>query len=886
MGKRKERRLAAMSNAGRRVKLDLFAEPSGDLGGSSVHDEVGGELDPTQSAGLPESPSSSGGFRPFSSKGLCREGMSFGGMLCCLPPSIVNSNRTLFCYLDNIVMTNWMTNQVNQLTRLSKIICHRVPHSEGKSVESNAVEDNSTQTFQQREMERASSPVGALQSLEDVNSREDLGMHSVDTSSEMISAEQVPASGISDARDLGDMSFGWRLVMHEESNRYYYWNIETGETSWEVPDVLAQTVQSTSDYRSTVTEHAETAPVGTHESTSYMGVDLGTSSDALTKNGSTCSDLVHQSKGVDQNGPQMDVFSQQDQDGLVEDKLCRNDVGQSGLPSNTSPVNDAAAVSGYISGALAMDVDKRGKELPNGLMKQCECLLERVKSLKGSLSSYGSSLLPYWTYSETQLKQLEDAINSEIYQLAVSAQMDDDVKVVIDSSCKEREESEENLGHKSEADAPISVRESVSPVSTYDEHITNNETVSGDDLYTQQLASTGSHTRQMESEARSSEELYATDHVKPEFHSGDVDMDVDMEVEDEVPVAFTTLRDTSGSMEFGAVEPLGQKHPPSDYSSFMSGEASSIPPPPEEEWIPPPPPDNEPSLMQVRGLFPMQHCTMSLFPIRMWNLLQSLLTHQNRFHTILFRMDHCLLCLFNIESGVVSYDALALEKMGTADGSIPAAPDVKLNVSAVAVATDTRSVEFPSTSTTIEAPPTTSTESSVTAPSTNAVASSAAILAPLTASKVQSKVLRSKKRTVAAAPSLRSNKKVSSLVDKWKAAKEELKEDEEHERESAYDMLEKKRQREIEEWRAKQIASGEAKDNANFQPLGGDWRERVKRKRAEAAKEASRTSPEASAIENPQQPDLVEFSKGLPPGWQIENESLPYNDGSTREIHL
>ena len=29
MGKRKERRLAALSNTGRRVKLDLFAEPSG-----------------------------------------------------------------------------------------------------------------------------------------------------------------------------------------------------------------------------------------------------------------------------------------------------------------------------------------------------------------------------------------------------------------------------------------------------------------------------------------------------------------------------------------------------------------------------------------------------------------------------------------------------------------------------------------------------------------------------------------------------------------------------------------------------------------------------------------------------------------------------------------
>uniref|UniRef100_A0A2P2KCJ2 Uncharacterized protein n=1 Tax=Rhizophora mucronata TaxID=61149 RepID=A0A2P2KCJ2_RHIMU len=60
MGKRRDRRLAALNNAGRRVKLDLFAEPSGDLGASSVHDEVGGDIDPTQRAGVPNSPSSSG----------------------------------------------------------------------------------------------------------------------------------------------------------------------------------------------------------------------------------------------------------------------------------------------------------------------------------------------------------------------------------------------------------------------------------------------------------------------------------------------------------------------------------------------------------------------------------------------------------------------------------------------------------------------------------------------------------------------------------------------------------------------------------------------------------------------------------------------------------
>lgn len=68
MGKRKERRLAAKTNAGRRVKLDLFAEPSGDLGGSAEHDELGGDMKSKGHDGLPNSPSSSGGFRQFSSK--------------------------------------------------------------------------------------------------------------------------------------------------------------------------------------------------------------------------------------------------------------------------------------------------------------------------------------------------------------------------------------------------------------------------------------------------------------------------------------------------------------------------------------------------------------------------------------------------------------------------------------------------------------------------------------------------------------------------------------------------------------------------------------------------------------------------------------------------
>ncbi|GKV37484.1 hypothetical protein SLEP1_g45511 [Rubroshorea leprosula] len=73
MGKRKERRLAALSNAGRRVKLDLFAEPSEDLGGSQDDRDANHEpalpLQPLPNS--PSSSSSSGGFPQFSSKGLC-----------------------------------------------------------------------------------------------------------------------------------------------------------------------------------------------------------------------------------------------------------------------------------------------------------------------------------------------------------------------------------------------------------------------------------------------------------------------------------------------------------------------------------------------------------------------------------------------------------------------------------------------------------------------------------------------------------------------------------------------------------------------------------------------------------------------------------------------
>lgn len=203
--------------------------------------------------------------------------------------------------------------------------------------------------------------------------------------------------------------------------------------------------------------------------------------------------------------------------------------------------------------------------------------------------------------------------------------------------------------------------------------------------------------------------------------------------------------------------------------------------------------------------------------------------------------------------------------------------NTEVGVSAVNGATEKALADVPFTVATIQAPVTFSVVDTAPASSTTALAP-LPIATKSTATNAQSKVLRSKKRTVAAVSTLKSNKKVSSLVDKWKAAKEELHEDEEDEPENTYEMLEKKRQREIEEWRAQQIASGEAKVNANFQPLGGDWRERVKRKRAKLNREAVKNSSESPTNGN-QQPDLNEVSRDLPSGWQA------YWDESSKQFY-
>ncbi|KAG0447061.1 hypothetical protein HPP92_028498 [Vanilla planifolia] len=133
--------------------------------------------------------------------------------------------------------------------------------------------------------------------------------------------------------------------------------------------------------------------------------------------------------------------------------------------------------------------------------------------------------------------------------------------------------------------------------------------------------------------------------------------------------------------------------------------------------------------------------------------------------------------------------------------------------------------------------------------------------------------------------------KVSSLVDKWKAAKEELHGEEEEEPEDALDALQKKRQKEIEEWQARQVVMEKAQDNANFVPLGGDWcemghgeyiltlqwvskvnakmrREQVKRRRAAVLKAKEEAHASRIYLERKKDPESCGAFKDLPTGWQ------------------
>ncbi|VAI73173.1 unnamed protein product [Triticum turgidum subsp. durum] len=340
----------------------------------------------------------------------------------------------------------------------------------------------------------------------------------------------------------------------------------------------------------------------------------------------------------------------------------------------------------------------------------------------------------------------------------------------------------------------------------------------------------------------------------------DEDMDVEMEVDEE------------GVEEQGGSTSMANKEHPSS-EQVRSPALSSLedsapppqdndippPPPPEEEWIPPPPPENEPAPPP-----PPEPEEPAVSFVNADTLPQPYGDQANLGYTL---------------PGMEYYPAAGTD--GTNANYYMQASDSHILHSqqhSYYAPLSASGVSIPVETTSIPPVPVASLSQSVGAVSSGPTVHGSSTQAS-TSSTNQTKVPRTKKRPVAVASSLRSNKKVSSLVDKWKAAKEELRDEEEEEPEDALEYLERKRRKEIDGWRKQQIASGEAKENANFVPLGGDWRDRVKRKRAEAKKEAKTEPIRAAAEQHKGEPDLSELSKGFPSGWQA------YIDESTKQVY-
>ena len=132
-----------------------------------------------------------------------------------------------------------------------------------------------------------------------------------------------------------------------------------------------------------------------------------------------------------------------------------------------------------------------------------------------TLSSHGSSLLPFWAHYKVQINQPEGAISSEIYQLALSAQLEDVIHMATSDSMEEEEKSQETAGREFDADENTRKSESFT-VSINVENGLQSESALGTRL------SSGSPPRVVEGAA-----------TVGEFHDvEDVDMEVDLEDED------------------------------------------------------------------------------------------------------------------------------------------------------------------------------------------------------------------------------------------------------------------------------------------------------------------------------------------------------------------
>lgn len=752
----------------------------------------------------------------------------------------------------------------------------------------------------------------------------------------------------------GDVCLGWKMVLHEESNQYYYWNTLTGETSWNVPDVLAELtseIKNNNDAKGT-----ENAVVGIHESNSPPGVNPEVSVDKQPTVGTSFTDENCKTEEMPNLSSHMEV-STDDLSAMPKDSSAVHDVKymDKGYPDAVCTLHQEPASPEKLEAAAGAGSGKHtqnlvvpgehvsGTDLCSHLLRLGEFLLERLDTLKGSkgrlighdklskytvevetrlsdiksLSTHASSLLPFWLHCEKKFKQLESAISDEVLQFYESVELNT------------LEDNENNAVHSEEANTSHDAF--VAEVLKEQHGEADNSVTVKNNVHTSNVHVNSPSDSNPEGKCEV-QEAAVPDVLTPMamVHSEeDIDMDVEMELEDVVPASATTYPAL-------VQQPVWPNH-------AAEHEGAGIPPPPEDDWIPPPPlddepfppppPDNEPApppppevLPETSYSVPLPDPTTepSFSYATQYNIQypgssidyygQSNVGVQennyyapdpNQLSVPLPSYYEALPNAYPATSAAVVNLGEHGSYYGLQDETAPPVPGFSgvqssvlyfaasqgcldsdqigsNHITATTNGADVSTVDTEPDKKSVQdslAPVSDQATAIISVPQVSSMSSVPAVPVAVASAvpKVHTKVSKNKKRGTTVVSTLKSNKKVSSLVDKWKAAKEELHE-EDDEPENAYEMLEKKRQREIEEWRAQQIASGEAKDNANFQPLGGDWRERVKRKRARLMKKSVEDLAENITNGN-QQPDLDKLQKDLPSGWQV------YWDDASKQVY-
>lgn len=234
---------------------------------------------------------------------------------------------------------------------------------ETEYAEINHGKDPIAQKVEQLLMDNDSAPQDPLQK-HDKESNAEIACDDLQKRTNKMEEAAYPAA--SDEHLTGDVSSGWKMVLHEESNQYYYWNIVTGETSWEVPDAFVEETVATFAEK-IVGDTAGNLDAVMSAYKSSMPLDM--EENDITSGKIDVDPMV--------NGQTSDSAGQ----GTNKDG---SDLGFKGDSIEDGEVNrDANQAGGTSMLGIHFVESNSGTALPMQLMKHCESMLERLNSVKG-----------------------------------------------------------------------------------------------------------------------------------------------------------------------------------------------------------------------------------------------------------------------------------------------------------------------------------------------------------------------------------------------------------------------------------------------------------------------------------------------------------------------